>query len=281
MWATYVDDRPTGATTAAKMSLADTTCGGVWDELSAWLSSTCTAEGSPWNWHARDHAPGQQTARERPNNSSRCTHRLRNKLRGGGRGPRRASDGSAGGTRLSLYGGQAGRWAGAVGCGRTGRQAAGRWRERRRQQRSRPLVGEKEDVVLLAGAFTAGRSDSRSCSLLRLSSSSSSTMSEVWTGLLLGGEGKASDGARTRTRAGGGQGTPSQCSLGTAPAECSLFPAGRNANRDPCGPLRLHPADHCRLRWVEITGAGIRCNKTQRRLAWHALCLRCREPAAG
>ena len=181
MWATYVDDRPTGATTAAKMSLADTTCGGIWDELSAWLSSTCTAEGSPWNWHARDHAPGQQTARERPNNSSRCTHRLRNELRGGGGGPRRASDGSAGGARLSLYGGQAGRWAGAVGCGRTGRQAAGRWRERRRQQRSRPLVGEKEGVVLLAGAFTAGRSDSRSCSLRLSSSSSSSTMSEVWT----------------------------------------------------------------------------------------------------
>lgn len=133
--ATYVDDRPTGATTAAKMSLADTTCGGVWDELSAWLSSTCTAEGSPWNWHARDHAPGQQTARETPNNSSRCTHRPRNKMRGAEEVQGEQATGARAGRVSLCTAGRQLRW--AAGCGRTGRQAAGRWRERRRQRSRR------------------------------------------------------------------------------------------------------------------------------------------------
>lgn len=153
------------------MSLADTTCGGVWDELSAWLSSTCTAEGSPWNWHARDHAPGQQTARETPNNSSRCTHRPRNKMRGAEEVQGEQATGARAGRVSLCTAGRQLRW--AAGCGLRANGTTGSWAlEGEATATQQALVGEKEGVVLLAGAFTAGRSDSRSCSLrLRLPSS--------------------------------------------------------------------------------------------------------------
>lgn len=63
------------------------------------------------------------------------------------------------------------RW--AAGCGLRANGTTGSWAlEGEATATQQALVGEKEGVVLLAGAFTAGRSDSRSCSSrLRLPSS--------------------------------------------------------------------------------------------------------------
>lgn len=140
--ATYVDDRPTGATTVEEMSLADTTCGEAWDELSAWLSSTCTAERCPWNWRAQDHAPGQQASRGARDSSDGCTHQQRNNTAG----QEQATTARAG-TRLFVRRGRA---------GRTVRWAAGERGGRRLGRASRAQQQALSRGVLCAGESVGG-----------------------------------------------------------------------------------------------------------------------------